>query len=217
MIVAVFAAWILGSYLVGAVPFGLLAGYMKGIDIRTRGSGNIGATNTIRILGKPIGLTVFLLDFLKGAGPTFLAIRWGSGHLPETADPLSLAFLCGAAAVLGHCFPVYLHFKGGKGVASTAGAALVLRWDAALAAFAVFFIVRAVTRYVSVSSMALGVAFPLTVIVFHPADAFEKYAWITAGGWIVAALIVLRHRSNILRIIRGEESKIGEPDPERLR
>ena len=149
--------------------------------------------------------------------PAFLAIRWGSAHLPETADPLGLAFLCGAAAVLGHCFPVYLRFKGGKGVASTAGAALVLRWDAALAAFAVFFVVRAITRYVSVSSMALGAAFPLAVIVFHPADAFEKYVWITAGGWIVAALIVLRHRSNILRIIRGEESKIGEPDPERLR
>jgi acyl phosphate:glycerol-3-phosphate acyltransferase len=210
------AIWVIAAYLVGAIPFGLLFGFMKGLDIRTKGSGNIGATNAIRLLGKPIGITAFLLDFLKGFGPTLLALRLGEPIVPAGTNPQLLALLCGAAAVLGHCYPVYLRFKGGKGVAATAGAVLALRWDAALVSFAVFFLVRAISRYVSLSSMALGAAFPLAIVILHPDDAFGSYMWITIGGILAALLIAVRHRSNIARIAKGEESKIGEPDPDRV-
>ncbi len=210
------AIWVIAAYLAGAIPFGLLFGFMKGLDIRTKGSGNIGATNAIRLLGKPIGITAFLLDFLKGFGPTFLALHVGQPLVPAGTNPQLLALLCGAAAVVGHCYPVYLRFKGGKGVAATAGAVLALRWDAALVSFAVFFLVRAITRYVSLSSMALGAAFPLAIVALHPADAFGNQMWITVGGILAALLIVVRHRSNIVRIAKGEESKIGERDRDRL-
>jgi glycerol-3-phosphate acyltransferase PlsY len=211
------AAWILCAYLLGSVPFGLLAGFMRGVDIRTRGSGNIGATNTIRILGKPIGIAVFVLDFLKGFVPVFLALGVGGPLVPAGAHAQVLALCCGGAAVLGHCFPVFLRFRGGKGVAATAGAVLALRWDAALVAFAVFFLVRALTRFVSVSSMALAVSFPLAVAVLHPSRAFHEFFWITVGGMGVALLIIVRHRSNIARILRGEEDRVGQPDADRLR
>jgi glycerol-3-phosphate acyltransferase PlsY len=212
-----FIIWILTSYLVGAIPFGLLAGLMKGVDIRTRGSGNIGATNTIRILGKPIGITVFLLDFLKGLGPVLLALNLSAPLVPSALNPQILALACGGAAVLGHCFSVYLRFKGGKGVATTAGAVLALRWDAALISFAVFFLIRKLTGYVSVSSIALATAFPLALMLLHPQAAFQEYFWITFGGIGAALLIVARHRSNLARVFRGEEDKIGEADPDRLR
>lgn len=214
--VPAFILWVLAAYLLGAIPFGLLAGFIKGVDIRTRGSGNIGATNTIRILGKPIGLTVFLLDFGKGLGPTLLALFAGRPLVPGTVDPQALAVCCGAAAVVGHCYPVFLGFKGGKGVAAMAGVALALCWKAALVAFIVFFVVRKLTGFVSLSSMALAFAFPLTVIVIYRARAFDEYLWITGVGFLSALLIVMRHRSNIARILRGEESKVGDPDPEKL-
>jgi len=213
----VFAAWIILAYLLGSVPFGLLAGFMKGVDIRTRGSGNIGATNTIRILGKPIGITVFVLDFLKGFLPVFLALGAGGPLIPAGANTQILALCCGGAAVTGHCFPIFLRFRGGKGVAATAGAVLALRWDAALVAFAVFFLVRALTRLVSVSSMALAVSFPLAVAALHPSAVFREYFWITVGGMAAAVLIIVRHRSNIARILRGEEDRVGQPDGDRLR
>ena len=211
------AVWIIGSYLVGGIPFGLLFGFAKGVDIRKRGSGNIGATNTIRILGKPIGITAFILDFGKGLGPTLLALHAASSIGPADVASQILALGCGAAAVLGHCYPVYLRLKGGKGVATTAGVVLALRWDAALISFAVFFLVKKATRYVSVSSMALGFAFPLAIVLLHPGRAFEEYFALTRGGVVVAVLIVWRHKSNIIRIMRGEEARVGEPDPDRVR
>ncbi len=211
------AAWIIGSYLVGGIPFGLLLGFAKGVDIRKHGSGNIGATNTIRILGKPIGITAFVLDFGKGLGPTLLALGAAASLRPAEITHQVLALCCGAAAVLGHCYPIYLRLRGGKGVATTAGVVLALRWDAALISFAVFFLVRKATRYVSLSSMALGLAFPLAIIALHPSRAFEDFFAITMGGIVVALLIVWRHKSNIGRIMKGEESKVGEPDPDRVR
>jgi len=211
------AGWIIGSYLIGGIPFGLLFGFARGVDIRQRGSGNIGATNTIRILGKPIGITAFVLDFGKGLGPALLALHGALSIRPGEISPQVLALCCGAAAVVGHCYPIYLRLRGGKGVATTAGVVLALRWDAALISFAVFFLVRKATRYVSLSSMALGLAFPLAIIALHPGRAFDDFFAITMGGIVVALLIVWRHRSNIGRIAKGEESKVGEPDPERVR
>ena len=199
---------LLASYLAGAIPFTLIAGYIKGIDIRKHGSGNLGATNAIRVLGKPIGLTVFLLDFLKGFGPVLAVRVLPHGWIPGI-DPLLLGFGCGLASVVGHCFPVYLGFKGGKGVAAASGMLLAIRWDAALTAFVVFFLVRRITGFVSASSIALALTFPGALILYHPSEAFAAYRWVTYGSLVMAGLIVLRHRSNIGRIRRGEEPRVG--------
>ncbi len=217
------AVWIVLSYLVGSVPFGLVAGFLKGVDIRAKGSGNIGATNAIRILGKPIGLAVFVLDFLKGFGPAMLVLHAASIPAPDPflgesagGGRLLLALCCGGAAVVGHCFSPYLRFRGGKGVAAAAGVILAVRWDAALISFAVFFLTRKLTRFVSLSSIALGISFPLAVVVLHWSRAFGDFFWLTVGGSAVALLIILRHSSNIIRIIHGEEDRVGEPDPDKL-
>ncbi|MHC4945942.1 MAG: glycerol-3-phosphate 1-O-acyltransferase PlsY [Planctomycetota bacterium] len=198
---------LLGSYLLGAVPFALIAGRLKGIDIREHGSGNLGATNAIRVLGKPVGITVFLLDFLKGMGPVLVA---GALPLPfPERDLLGIAFACGIAAVLGHIFPVYLKFKGGKGVAATAGALLAIRWEAALTACAAFFLVRELSGYVSLSSMTLALVFPIAIFLYHGSQAVDLYLWITLGSAFLALVIFYRHKSNWVRILRGEEPKVG--------
>jgi len=200
---------LIASYLLGAVPFTLIAGRFKGIDIRKHGSGNLGATNAIRVHGKPIGLTVFVLDFLKGLGPVLLAGLIKESWIPDI-DLKLLAFCCGLSAVLGHIFPIYLNFKGGKGVAAASGALLAVKWDAALVSFAVFFLVRKITRYVSASSIALGLTFPAALLIFDYDLAVSEYRWVTVGAAALSLLIVIRHKSNIVRIIKGEESKIGK-------
>ena len=204
-------ALILASYLLGAIPFALLAGKLKGIDIRKHGSGNLGATNAIRVLGKPVGLTVFVLDFLKGFIPV-MVVRF----LPAGSVAISefMAFSCGAAAVVGHIFPVYLKFKGGKGVAATAGMLLAVRWDAALIACGVFFPVRRLTGYVSLSSIALAVTFPSALYLLHPSRAMSDYKWVLIGSCLLALLIIYRHKGNIGRILRGEEPKVGRKSPD---
>jgi glycerol-3-phosphate acyltransferase PlsY len=199
-------ALLLGSYLAGSVPFALIAGRMKGIDIREHGSGNLGATNAIRTLGKPIGVAVFLLDFLKGCLPVCLA-RTLSLPLSER-NLLGFAFACGMIAVVGHIFPIYLRFRGGKGVAAAAGALLAVKWEAALTAFVLFFVIREITGYVSVASMTLAIAFPVAIFVFEGGQVLDLYLWITAGSALLALLIIIRHRTNIVRILKGTESKI---------
>jgi len=197
------------SYLLGSLPTSIVAGrVLSGIDIREHGSGTLGATNAIRVLGKPVGLAVFCLDFLKGFGPV-CAAKVLPMHLDEPTR-LAFAFACGVAAVIGHTFPVYLKFKGGKGVAATAGVMLATRWDAALLSFAVFFAVRKVSGYVSLSSMALAVTFPAAIVLFHWSEAFSLYRWIVMGSGLLALLIIFRHRTNILRILQGNEPKVGQ-------
>lgn len=192
------------SYLLGAVPFGLLlARGLKGIDLREVGSGNIGATNTMRALGKGWGLFAFALDFGKGWLPVFLFAPLAA---EAGADPQVARLLCGAAAVLGHCFPVYLRFRGGKGVATGCGAIVAvdplvfliggLVWLGALAAF----------RMVSVSSMAMGLAFPVAARLRHPADRP-----FLLGCALLALLVLVRHRMNLSRIRAGTEPRVGRP------
>lgn len=204
------------SYLVGAVPFALVAGKIKGIDIRSHGSGNLGATNAIRVLGKPIGLTVFFLDFFKGAGPVLLIRAFPEAWiLPPGRE--SWAFFCGLAAVLGHIIPVYLKFKGGKGVAASAGVFFLIRWDAALISFILFFLVRKCSGYVSLSSIALACSFPLALICLHPGEAFGACRWIVAGSAALALLIIVKHRSNLVRIKNGEEPKVKKVSDQDVR
>ncbi len=193
------------AYLVGATPFGYLAGKMRGIDIRQHGSGNIGATNVLRVLGKPVGISVLVLDLLKGLLPVLLAISTGERSSVHIATAL--------AAILGHNYTFWLGFKGGKGIATTAGAILPLMPWALLAAAAVWTAVLLASRYVSVASIAAAVAVPAALVV----------QGLAAGSWnpailgfalFVSALAIWKHRANIQRLRRGEENRIGrKPAP----
>ncbi|MBL8863477.1 MAG: glycerol-3-phosphate 1-O-acyltransferase PlsY [Planctomycetes bacterium] len=200
------------AYLVGGIPFGLiLARVVKGVDIRSIGSGNIGATNAIRAMGRKWGYLVFALDFLKGLLPT-----WSIQFLFTTSsreDVELLQILVGAAATLGHCYSPYLGFTGGKGVATGCGGILALSWPTFVAGGLVWLATRLGTGYAGLASILMGVAFPVAVAVQH---GTERRAML-AGATALAALIVWRHRSNIQRMLAGTEpnarKKRGEPPP----
>lgn len=217
-------AALLLAYLVGSIPFGLLIGLAKGVDIRRHGSGNIGATNAIRVLGKPLGALCFLLDVLKGALPTLLLGLWlgVAGHrFPTVAQALTHLGLA-ACAILGHIFPVWLRFKGGKGVATGFGAMLGV-WPQmtlpAVGALAAWILCARLTRYVSVSSIVAGVCLPLFVLVGAAIGARgEGISWLEgvlrawpywSVGAALALLVIVRHRANIGRLRAGTEPKIG--------
>ncbi len=194
------------GYLLGSIPFGLLVARSRGIDIRLHGSGNIGATNVLRTLGKKWGILVFALDALKGVAAVLLAKTVLARALPgaETAAlaPEHLGILGGLACVLGHNFPVWLGFKGGKGVATTAGVLVALLPVAAGVALVVWVAVFFLTRYVSAASIAAGVAIPPTVwVVERRANALFWF------GVAAAGLAIWRHRSNIRRLLAGTESR----------
>jgi glycerol-3-phosphate acyltransferase PlsY len=190
---------VLLSYLVGSIPWGLvLVRIFKGEDLRKHGSGNIGATNAIRAAGKPIGLAVFLLDFAKGT-----LVMWGFVPFaaPEQGPLGWLAVSCGAATVLGHCFPVWLGFKGGKGVATGCGALVGFDWKISAVGGLVFFTTLFTTRFVSVASIVMGLSFvPAAWFVTQRVEP-------TVGAALLALLILVRHRSNIARMLAGTEPK----------
>ena len=198
------AACLLAAYLLGAVPFGLLIARTKGIDLRKFGSGNIGATNAMRAVGRPLGLLVFLLDAAKGFAPTWACLHGVQG-LPQGAD---WALGAGAAAVLGHSFPVWLGFKGGKGVATGCGVWMALDWRAALVVLAVFALALAATRYVALASVAAAGALPLALRGLR-----AEPAWLVPAAAAMAALVALRHKPNFVRMAAGVEPKVGGPKP----
>ena len=208
---------VLGSYLLGAVPFGLvLVRLFTGQDLRALGSGNIGATNAMRAAGKPVGITAFLLDAAKGWAPVALIapLAWfavdagvESGLEPVSGSGFSLtaawvAVLCGAAAVLGHCFPVYLGFKGGKGVATGCGALIGLDWRLFPIGGAVWLVTLLLSRYVGLSSIAMGLTFPLAAWILGAAPST------VLGAGLLTLLILIRHRSNMGRMLAGTEPKV---------
>ena len=191
---------VVAAYLLGAVPFGwLLARGLRGVDLREVGSGNIGATNAMRVLGRPMGLVAFALDVAKGALPVlFLA--------PMAVGPTDLELarlLCGAAAVVGHCFPVYLRFRGGKGVATGTGAILAIEPRVLLAGGLAWGATLLVSRFVSLASMVMGLTFVAAAAWLRPGDGP-----FIVGCALLASLILVRHRANVGRILRGEEPRI---------
>jgi len=197
---------VLGAYLLGAVPFGLLIGKLKGIDIRRHGSGNIGATNVLRVLGKPLGVVTFSLDALKGFVPAFffpaMASWWGAPGL----DPAVLSVSCGAAAILGHNFPVFLGFKGGKGVATSAGVLIGIAPQAALAGVLAWALVFFVFRYVSLASIIAAIA----VVVAGWLLYRDGHPALPGVLTILCALAIYRHKENIKRLLAGTESRFGK-------
>jgi|WetSurMetagenome_2_1015567.scaffolds.fasta_scaffold131874_3 acyl phosphate:glycerol-3-phosphate acyltransferase len=185
------------SYLVGSLPTGYLFVRLAGRkDVRDYGSGSTGATNVLRIKGWKAALPVALIDIVKGFLPVFLASRW-------FADPVFAAF-CGLLAVVGHCYPFSIGFRGGKGVATSLGAFAAIAWAPCLGSLGLFFVIIGLTRYVSLGSMAASLAFPL--IVFATGGSRP----VAAVALAIALIIIARHRGNIGRIVDGTERKFGE-------
>jgi len=188
------AVWTLLSYLVGAIPFGVLVARSRGIDLRAVGSGNIGATNAVRALGTRWGLVVFALDVLKSACPLFLASRPAAlGSLPD-ADAWIAG--CAIAAVLGHMFPVYLRFRGGKGVASALGVILVLDPPVAGAALATYALGLLALRSSAAGSLLAVTSMTVVILVV------DRPAPLQILVVVLALLIWIRHRSNIAKLVR---------------
>lgn len=208
-----FLAMTLFAYLLGAVPFGLLIGFSRGIDIRHHGSNNIGATNAGRVLGRKWGYLCLTLDILKGFVPVFLASRVLT-HAPHQPAVLGQWLVIAVSAVLGHTLPVYLGFKGGKGVATTVGVALGIYPYFTIAmtiALVVYAAVRFATGYVSAGSLAIAVVFPAAFAGYVAWSNFHfVQMWpLLAVAILLGALIIVRHKSNIRRLLRGEEQRLG--------
>ncbi len=210
---------VLAAYLLGAIPTSIWVGKrFYNIDIREHGSGNAGATNTIRVLGWKPGIPVLLFDIFKG----WLAVN--IIHLAQFFLPGSNAFvtfqiLLGVSATLGHIFPVYAQFKGGKGVSTLVGVVLAIDPLSTLICFAVFVLILVVTKYVSLSSLIAGISFPIIVILVLRTTTTSLIVFSVC----VAILLLLTHRKNIKRLIKGEESKADflrfrrkKPDKKRI-
>jgi len=195
------------AYLYGAVPFGFLAArWIKGVDIRQSGSGNIGATNAARALGFKFFPIIFLLDVSKGYVPTMLAAAALAGR--SAYDPHPLVVCVGLAAVVGHVLPVYLRFRGGKGVATSTGVFLVMAPRQVLVAAGVWALVFAISRYVSVASVLAAAAFCAAVWLMRAAP-LGAGVFLTALSTFAALFVVYRHRENIRRLLSGTEHRIG--------
>lgn len=181
------------GYLLGSIPFGLLLTKLFGLgDVRSIGSGNIGATNVLRTGNKLVAGLTLACDLLKGTIPAIIGLQWG----PDTGILASLG------AFLGHVFPVWLKFKGGKGVATYIGVLLGLFWPAALIFCGIWLAVAVITRYSSMSSLLAAIATPVVLYGFGRLQVMELFI-------LMSAIVVFAHRSNISRLVKGEETKIG--------
>ncbi|HLI49032.1 MAG TPA: glycerol-3-phosphate 1-O-acyltransferase PlsY [Chthonomonas sp.] len=194
---------LVGSYLMGSIPFGyIVVRLLKGVDIRTLGSGNIGMTNVWRICGKGPGLVVFLLDVLKGAVPPLLASHLQLSSLYQV--------LAGLLAIIGHNYCIWLGFRGGKGIATSAGALIGIAPKVILPEFAVFFAVLLAFRYVSLASISIAIALPIWTFFFYPHDSPRLFFSLAAG-----LLALYRHKPNMQRLRAGTEPRVPLRLPKR--
>jgi acyl phosphate:glycerol-3-phosphate acyltransferase len=190
---------IASAYLLGSIPFSYIVARQRGVDVRTVGSGNVGATNVMRSVGRSAGLLAFVLDFLKGAAATALALRVSGGVVVPS--------LAAIVAVLAHMYPAWLRFRGGKGVATGAGAFLPLAFLPTLLGFAIFGLTLAAFRYVSAASIAGTSA----VAVMSALAGLPRE--VTAAAAASAVLIIWKHRENLKRIANGTENRLGKRRP----
>ncbi len=187
------------AYLLGSIPFGyLLVRIFLKEDIRSIGSGNIGATNVARTGAKGLGIATLLLDL----GKALIAVEIARHLAPDNYD---LAVAAAIAAILGHCFPVWLGFRGGKGVASALGVFLALTWPSALAILAVFAVVFLLTRYVSLASVIAAATLPLFALYFVP----QRSPIVVTGFLLIPLIVIVKHHANIRRLLAGTENRIG--------
>ncbi|MFB9863360.1 glycerol-3-phosphate 1-O-acyltransferase [Rufibacter immobilis] len=204
MEVVIIGGIILLAYLIGSVPTAVWVGKKYyGIDVRQHGSGNAGATNTFRVLGKKAGSIVMAVDIFKGWAATSLAVlllHWG---VIAPDQLIMYKLILGVMAVVGHIFPVYVGFKGGKGVATLMGMVLAVHLQVALLCLGVFLVVLLLTKYVSLSSMLAAIAFPLFLLL----PVFRPEPLLLGFGVLIAVMVVLTHKKNINRLLQGVESK----------
>ncbi|MCX7634039.1 MAG: glycerol-3-phosphate 1-O-acyltransferase PlsY [Turneriella sp.] len=191
------------AYLVGSFPTAyLVVRWLKGIDIRTVGSGNVGATNAMRVLGKRWGIAILMVDALKGFVPVLLVLN----HFPGS-ESQRYAMLAGICTMLGHAFPVWLRFRGGKSVATGLGVMLALVPLAVLAVLPVFVLVVVLSRYVSLGSIVAALLLPAAFFLKHRLpENIELFAFVC----LACIFVVYKHRTNIKRILTGEESRLGQ-------
>jgi len=192
------------SYLLGSVSFSVLIGrFMKGVDVRQHGSGNAGATNTLRVLGKGPAIMVLLLDVCKGIAAVWLGYWLGGGSQWTAA-------LAGIAAIAGHNWPLYFHFRGGKGIATAIGVLATLCFFPALIAGIIAILSIVITRYVSLGSLIFVILTPWMILVLG-------YSWpLFWSSLIICVFAVWRHRSNIRKLIQGKENRLGSKGGDRL-
>jgi len=211
----IFAPAIIGAYLLGSIPFGVLIAIANGKDLRAIGSGNIGATNVARALGKKWAYICFVLDVLKGMIPMLVTMLLATSESAQGDVVLHLLWLAvGCAAIIGHIFPIYLKFKGGKGVSTSFGVALGL-WPyytvCALIAIIVWIAVVLIWRYVSLASITASITFPLALIlaiVIKPGWEFTTLWPLVIAATAIPLMVITRHRENIIRLLSGTENKI---------
>ena len=189
------ASVVLASYLIGSIPFAFLLARRRGIDLRRAGSGNVGASNVLRTSGVLLAVLAVALDGLKGA----LAVLFAQGVTAGSAVPVA----AGLASVIGHVYPPWLRFQGGKGVATAAGVFSVLAPLALALAVAVFLVAVLATRIISVGSVSAALTLAVVTAVT------DSSGFVVAGAWIAAALIVHRHRGNLARLLAGTERRVG--------
>lgn len=199
MILALLA--IILSYLAGSIPAGYVFGKLKGIDIRDHGSGNIGFTNALRTMGTVPGVVVLLADVGKGV-VAVLAISQLGAIQPNALTPY-IRELCGGFAMIGHVWTVFLKFRGGKGVATSLGIFTSLFWQAGLISLAVWMVIVAIARYVSLGSILLCISFCVACFIFGDVWGVRILAL------AVTVIVIYRHKGNIQRLIKGEERKFG--------
>ncbi|HMD30507.1 MAG TPA: glycerol-3-phosphate 1-O-acyltransferase PlsY [Candidatus Acidoferrales bacterium] len=199
------ALWLLpaAGYLLGSIPFGyLIVRFSTGADVRSAGSGNIGATNVNRVAGKAAGIATLALDVAKGYFAVWLAGRVTGGNIGWMA-------ITGMAAVIGHLFPLWLRFRGGKGVATAVGAFVPLCWMAVGAAAIVWVVVVSISRYVSLGSVVAAAALPLCMyFLYVPGTPHAPPLSVSVSTALVAILIIVKHRANIERLLAGTESRL---------
>lgn len=198
---------LLAAYLLGAIPFGLLIGKARGVDIRTVGSRNIGATNVFRCVGAKWGILAFLCDMLKGFGGVWCAaipLLW-SAPIPDS-NALLLRVLCGTSAMLGHIFPVWLGFRGGKGISTALGLLIGVAPAAAGIGFGLWVVCFLLSRYVSLSSCLAAIV--IGALVWTPLYA-DRPVWFAVLMTILAALAILKHRANLVRLAKGTENRFA--------
>lgn len=191
------------AYLLGSIPSAVWIGQVfYGVDVREYGSGNAGATNTFRVLGKKAGIPVLLIDILKG----WLAVNipYISEYRPGSEQFMNFQLVLGIAALFGHIFPVFAGFRGGKGIATLLGIVFALHFQAALLSVAVFIVVFAVFRYVSLGSMLAAIMFPISIIIIFKTNISS----LSIFSLVIAALVLITHQKNIERLLRREESRV---------
>jgi glycerol-3-phosphate acyltransferase PlsY len=193
---------LLAGYLLGSLPFGYWAGRLRGVDLRTVGSGNTGGTNAVRVLGPRVGIPVIVLDIAKGAAAAWVGDQIGGADI---------AVLASVAAVLGHAFPFWLRFRGGKAVATGAGTMLALVPWIGVTVFVIWIVVGLLTRYVSVASIVAAFSYSVLCVI-----SGQPWA-ITAYTFVAAVFVLWRHRENIARLRAGTENRLNLPRARRSR